>query len=132
MAAAENKELIRQVFDELSSRNVEAWIASFADDVSWTIKGTTQFSRTFEGKQALVNDLMRPLLSQVDGQINITPHRFIAEDDLVVVEANGQAMTRSGKPYNNSYCWVFRLQEGKIKEVTEYLDTALVVNVFGG
>jgi catechol 2,3-dioxygenase-like lactoylglutathione lyase family enzyme len=58
--------------------------------------------------------------------VKVSPRRFIADDDLVVVEARGEATTRTGRPYNNSYCWIFRLAGGKVVEVTEHLDTALV------
>ena len=39
--------------------------------------------------------------------------------------------TKSGKPYNNEYCWVFRLDGGRIKEVTEYMDTQLAEAALG-
>jgi ketosteroid isomerase-like protein len=41
----------------------------------------------------------------------------------------GEARTTSGRPYDNQYCHVFKLQEGQILEVTEYLDTQLVNDV---
>ena len=40
-------------------------------------------------------------------------------------------MTKSGKAYNNTYAQVFRLENGKVQQVTEYLDTELVNAVFG-
>jgi uncharacterized protein len=40
-------------------------------------------------------------------------------------------MSKKGVPYNNTYCHVFRIVNGKIKEVTEYLDTELVTRAFG-
>ncbi len=33
---------------------------------------------------------------------------------------------RSGKPYNQTYSWVMRLQDGKVVEGTAYLDTELI------
>ena len=33
---------------------------------------------------------------------------------------------RDGK-YNNGYCWIFTLADGKVRDITEYLDTELVV-----
>lgn len=64
-------------------------------------------------------------------KIRTTAHRFIAEDDLVVVEARGSNMTKTGKAYNNAYCFIFRLAGGKLQEVTEYLDTELVTSALG-
>ncbi len=58
------------------------------------------------------------------------PHQ-IAEGELVVVQSTGQATTTSGRAYNNTYCQVFTIRDGKIGAVTEYMDTALVNDVFG-
>jgi ketosteroid isomerase-like protein len=34
--------------------------------------------------------------------------------------------TKSGKTYNNQYCYVIRFADGKMRELTEYFDTELV------
>jgi enamine deaminase RidA (YjgF/YER057c/UK114 family) len=60
-----------------------------------------------------------------------TALRIIAEGDHVVVEGRGCVTTKAGLPYNNSYCWIYRIAEGKIKEITEYLDTELVTAALG-
>ena len=52
-------------------------------------------------------------------------HRFIADGDIVVVEAEGDNVTKAGVRYDNDYCLVFRLEDGKIKEIREYCDLAL-------
>jgi ketosteroid isomerase-like protein len=43
-----------------------------------------------------------------------------------VVEARGHVTTKAGLPYDNSYCYVFRLGDGRVAEITEYFDTQLV------
>lgn len=43
----------------------------------------------------------------------------------------GKVRTRAGKDCNNSYCFVLRLEGGRLVELREYLDTALVERVFG-
>jgi ketosteroid isomerase-like protein len=50
---------------------------------------------------------------------------------LVVVEARGDNVTKVGVPYCNTYCFVFRLEGGKLKEVTEYRDTELPTRALG-
>jgi uncharacterized protein len=35
----------------------------------------------------------------------------------------------SGKRYANTYCFVIRMAEGQLRELTEYMDTALVERV---
>lgn len=52
-----------------------------------------------------------------------------AEHDRVCVEFEGNATTCEGKPYNNQYCMVFTLTDGKIKQVNEYFCTLLADQV---
>ena len=63
MSAAENKLLMQQVFAELAKGNGKPFVDSMADDFRWTITGTTPWSKTYDGKQAVLKDLMQPLFS---------------------------------------------------------------------
>jgi ketosteroid isomerase-like protein len=129
MDATANKQLMQGVFDELAAGNGQPFMDALADDVRWTAIGTSPWSRTYEGKQTIVAELMRPLFSQFADRYRARATRIVAEDDIVVVEARGQVMTKSGQPYNQSYCYVLRLAEGRVLELTEYLDTDLVNQV---
>jgi len=126
MAAEENKKLMEQIFAGLSNGDSRLLVESMADDFCWTVSGSTKWSKTYEGKQAVLSELFAALRPRITARMRTTGLRFIAENDYVVVEARGNNITTEGKPYNNSYCFVFRLAAGKLKEVTEYMDTALV------
>jgi len=126
MSTTENKQLMQDIFSELSKGNGKPFVASLADDFCWTVTGTTKWSKTYQGKQAVLTELLQPLFSQFENQYTNTAHRFIAEDDYVVVECRGNVTTKAGMPYNNTYCWVCRLAGGKLQELTEYMDTELV------
>jgi uncharacterized protein len=119
------------MFAELSRGNGAGYLDGLADDVRFTIMGTTKYSGTFHGKQDVVNRLLTPLMSELEGGLEVTPDAFIAEGDTVVMQGRGRSKTKTGKPYNNSYCQVFRIAGGKVKEITEYLDTELVTQAFG-
>ena len=41
----------------------------------------------------------------------------------------GDAITVSGERYANTYCLVIRIADGQLREMTEYIDTALVDRV---
>lgn len=131
MGTAENKQLMQDIFSELSKGNSKPFVESWAEDFCWTVTGTTKWSKTYRGKPAVLKELMGPLFSNFADQYTNTAHRFIAEGDYVVVECRGHVNTKSGKPYNNSYCYVCRLEDGRLKELTDYLDTALVVAALG-
>jgi uncharacterized protein len=131
MGAAENKQFISNMFIELSKGNAEAFLGSIADDVRYTIIGTTKYSGTFNGKQELINKLLAPLTAQLEGGIAVTPDNLIADGDYVAMQARGKAQSKNGRSYDNTYCHVFRIANGKVQEVTEYLDTELVTSAFG-
>ncbi len=131
MGLAENKQVVRTFFDAGNRGDLESCLRLMADDVTWTNIGSTKYSGTFAGKEALVADLLGPLFDQLATGIASTLDGVIAESDLVVVQSRGRAETKDGRPYNNTYCHVFRINDGKISEVTEYFDTALTSSVFG-
>ena len=131
MGIAENKQLIIDFYAAGARGDMETCFALLADDVTWTNIGTTKFSGTYAGKQALVEQLLGPLFSQLKAGISSDIERLTAEGDVVVAQAAGTAEMHDGTPYNNTYCQVIRIQDGKIAEVKEYFDTALVDAVFG-
>ena len=131
MSAAENKELIRNMFAELSKGNHEAFLGTLADNVQYTIIGTSKYSGLYNGKAQVINRLLGPLSAQLEGGIAITPDNLIADGDYVAMQAHGRARAKSGKSYNNTYCHVFLIANNKIAEVTEYLDTELITAAFG-
>ena len=126
MGTAENKKLMQGIFAALEKGDGRPFVDAMADDFSWTITGNGAWSKTYSGKQAVLNDLMKPLFSQFSGTYTNRAERFIAEDDFVVVECRGKVTTKTGKPYNNTYCYVCRFAGGKLRALTEYLDTQLV------
>lgn len=129
MGASENKELVRKIF---ASTNPAAFLDAMADDVKFTLIGTTKYSGSFNSKQELVAKLFEPLFAALDENgIRLTPDNLIADGEFVVMQSRGKATGKNRLPYNNTYCHVFRVANGKICEITEYLDTELVTKVFG-
>jgi len=130
MSAAENKKLMGDIFYELSKGNDKPFIESMAEDMQWVWMGTGKWSKTFNGKSAILNDLWGAVKTTLTPQFKVVAHRFIAEDDFVVVQATGYNTTPDGRAYNNNYCWVCRIIDGKLKELSEYMDTDLVTETF--
>jgi ketosteroid isomerase-like protein len=131
MGAAENKELIRNMFAELHKGNFDAYLDCMADDLRFTMIGTSRFSGTYTSKQEFVEKVIMPIGSQLDGGVDMQVENLIAEGDTVVMQASGKAGTTAGKRYDNVYCQVFTIANGKVQEVMEYLDTEVVTSAFG-
>jgi len=129
MTAADNKRLLQEAFAALATGDGRLFVACMADDFTWTIIGTTAWSRRYAGKEVVRRELLDPLFAQFAGRYTNTALSFIAEDDHVVVECRGHVATRTGPRYDNSYCYICRFTDGRMVELTEYLDTALVERV---
>lgn len=117
---------MQEVFSELSRGNTQPFRELMAEDFRWTIIGSTTWSGTYDGKQAVLNELMAPLFAQFADRYTNRAERIIAQGDYVVVECRGGVTTKSGAPYCNTYCYVCRLAGGKLRELTEYCDTELI------
>jgi uncharacterized protein len=136
MNAIANKKLIEEIFaaagnPDSAARDRALFTASLADGVTWTIMGQYSWSRTFHGKDAILGDLLGHVRSLLVDRGRTVAHRFIAEGDHVVVEAKGDNLTKTGIRYDNDYCLVYRLQDGKIKEIREYCDSVLTETALG-
>jgi ketosteroid isomerase-like protein len=127
MSTHDNKALMQAIFAALAEGDRAPFRDALAEDFRWIITGESVWAGVYEGREAVMNDLLRPLTAQFATQYTNRAKRFIAEDDLVVVECQGNVTTKKGEPYNNSYCLIYRLADGRIKELTEYMDTNLCV-----
>ncbi|RBP09887.1 hypothetical protein DFR50_12087 [Roseiarcus fermentans] len=130
MDALENKKLVQQIFADSANRSGSTLVDHLADDVSWVITGQWSWSRTFQGRDAVLG-LGAHVRSLLADRMRTVAYNFIAEGDTVVVEARGDNVTKAGVRYDNDYCMVFRIENGRIKQIREYNDSALVEKVLG-
>lgn len=128
MTAAANKQLLQDLF---AAGDRQRFVDQIADGVTMQITGHYSWSRTFKGKDALVRDLYNYLATILAEGRRTIPLRFYADGDCVVVEGRGEMRTKAGVPYNNDYCLIYRLQNGRIIEIREYCDSALTEAVLG-
>jgi len=136
MSTAENKKLIEDIFavagnPDPSARDRALFIASLADDATWTVTGQYSWSRTFAGKEQILKDLHGHVRTLLVNPTRTLARRFIADGDHVVVEAKGDNLTKTGLRYDNDYCLVFCLEGGKIREIREYCDSVLTEKALG-
>jgi ketosteroid isomerase-like protein len=95
-----------------------------------TVTGQYSWSQTFHGKESVVRDLHGYVSSLLKHRRTV-PFRFIADDEWVVVEARGDMVTHAGERYDNHYCLIYRIENGKIREIREYQDSTLCERVLG-
>jgi uncharacterized protein len=126
-----NRRLLAEAFAGLERGDPSAFLALFDPDIEWRVMGTSHWSKSLRGLAAVERDLVGPLLARLEGPYRNIPELILADGDHVAVLARGDAQTVEGKRYDNAYCFVFRLAEGRIVEVREYMDTKLADAVLG-
>jgi ketosteroid isomerase-like protein len=131
VSAADNKALMQRIFARLAEGDGRLFVEHLADDVTMTVTGQYSWSQTFRGKASVLRDLYGYVGSLMARPGKTVPERFIADGDLVVVEARGDMTTKDGRIYDNHYCLIYRLDGGKIVEMREYQDSALCERVLG-
>lgn len=122
MSTAENKKIVARI----TSGEV-GLLDLWADDGVWIIPGMV----TYRGKQEIAKKLIEPYYDLMENTGSVEVKNVIAEGDFVVVETQAKdRITKTGKPYNNTYCMVYKIVDGQIKQLTEYCDTAFARSVF--
>ena len=131
MSSESNKQIVPSAYAALNAGDSAGYFNRMADDVCVTYFGSHRFSRTFRGKDDIMKNFVPPLRERLEGSIKLHVTNAIAEGGQVVVEAQGEARTKDGRDYNNLYCIVLKLKDGKITEIREYMDTDLTKAIFG-
>jgi ketosteroid isomerase-like protein len=127
MSSEHNKALVRKAIDALSRGDLNGFMADAADNASFTLIGSTPLSGTIQGKRNIEQGLTSILGQRLEnGTIAMTIENLVADGEYVAEQATGVSRTHTGKDYNNIYCRVWRIVDGKIHSLTEYLDTELV------
>ncbi len=131
MTAAENKKLIHDAFEAWSRGDGRPFFKLLAEDVRWTVIGSTPVSGTHNSKRDF-RQTVKSLAEKFAGELKVIVRDVIADGDKVAVQWEGHAFGKNGTAYDQTYCWVMRLKDGMVRECIAYLDTELVTRLFDG
>jgi len=130
MGAQENKEVVHRFLTGVGSEGNP--LEAFSPDVRVHLTGTHKFAGVYNGIQDLTERFFIPIMSQLESMGWFVEDQLIAEGDYVVAKFHAEGrMTKTGNPYNNQYLCIFKVEGGKITEMEEYADTAMVDKAFG-
>ena len=132
MTNGTNGTLVAEAFAAWEEGDFGPFFEIVADDVVWTVIGSTRISGTYRGKQAFLDGAVGPIHDALSGPIRATVVNVFEAGDHVILQWRGESTIRSGGSYDQVYCWVMRLAGGRIVETTAYLDTDLVRRALEG
>jgi ketosteroid isomerase-like protein len=127
-----NEQLVLDFFQTLSSGDLEALRGYFHDESVWHPK-VKNIAGAGEHKGMDIIDLflapVRGMFEAGDPKVHVT-HLF-SDGETVGVESYSTGKTMDGKIYENDYAWVFRVKDGKIDRLHEYMDSHYTAQLFG-
>lgn len=125
------QQLITDAFTAWQGGDSQAVFKLMADDLQWTVIGNTKISGTYTSRSSFLAMVNSKLMTRLSGPLQPTVQRIFADGDTVVAQFTSVAPTHEGAPYQQTYCWVMQVAQGRIQSGTAYLDTALIDRVVG-
>ena len=125
-----NKQAALHFFEALSGSDAHAVLDCYAENGCVRITGNTLISGLLD-RDEILNRTSRVLEAFPQG-LKFTVRTMTAEGDRVAIEAESAGLHASGKRFDNRYHFLMLLKDGKIVQLTEYMDTELVTEVLCG
>jgi ketosteroid isomerase-like protein len=123
MSAADNKRLVRRYLEGMGGGDVQL-PDLLAEDVTWWAPPSSALGGLRAGKAAVLERMASGGgFYDTSHPMEVTIDQMIAEDDWVSVQMTFEARTRRGESYRNHYHLAFRIEDRRIREVREHLDT---------
>ena len=127
---AENRRIVRELFDALSRSDVATVDRLYADEFEIWTAGSLPFSGRHDKAYALGATEM--ILGAFPQGIAFTIDAMTVEGERVAIEAHSDGTHVSGTHYHNEYHFLLRIRDGQVVEFKEYMDTALAAKVLVG
>lgn len=125
-----NKALVSEFLQAMSNGDTEALLNAYADDGYVHTMGNTLISGKYD--KAAIRAFADGIYDAFPQGIQFAVKSMTAEGDRVSVEAESVGEHASGQTYNNFYHFMFRVRDGKVASLTEYLDTELATDILCG
>jgi ketosteroid isomerase-like protein len=134
MSTESTRSLIEGFYAALGKGDRSKLLELLAPDAVWIPPLSAPIART-EGAEAIADalgsqivrhmfDLSKPFALEV--------RRILADGDVAVVQQRLTATAKAtGLPYDNQYCWVYEVRDGRIAVLEEYADTIVAGKAMG-
>jgi uncharacterized protein len=125
------KQVLQRYLDALVAGDLDTIRDSFAEDATWIIKADLPVAGPWRGRDQIVDQFLVAVMGErfVPGSHVFDFPTMIGDGDTVALEWHVSARNAIGEPYENDYCGIFVITDGKITAVREYLDSRYAARV---
>jgi ketosteroid isomerase-like protein len=122
---SDNVQIVQGGYNDFLTGNVEGVLNRFADDFTFTVPGAPEvpYAGTKRTREELAS-FFRDLGTMVTFSA-FEPREYVASGDRVVaIGRYAGKINQSGYPFEGDWAMAWRIQDGKVVELTEYSDAS--------
>ena len=121
-----NLEIIRATYEGPSEENGKHLLVALAADATWTEAAGFPYAGTYVGAEAIVANVFGRLATEwMDYRAEV--HTYLADGDRVAAfGAYSGTYKATGKAMRATFAHLYRLEDGKIVNMEQYVDSAIV------
>lgn len=119
-------DIIRATYEGTSEENGKNLLAALAPEATWTEAAGFPYAGTYTGADAIVANVFRRLATEWIGY-SAKVHTYLADGDRVAAFGVYSGTYRAtGKAMTATFAHLYRLKDGKIVSMEQYVDSAMV------
>ncbi len=125
-----NERLVLDTWNAFLRGDVRSAFANLTEDATWTVPGLTEISGVKRGKGEIVG-FLRVVAQAFPNGLRSEIRKVHSTPNAVILELTNRSETVAGRAYENDYCFVFDVEDGKIRAIREYVDTERAAAILG-
>jgi uncharacterized protein len=129
MDANTTKQIVINAWKAFATRDPAQIEAVFTEDAIWSAPPGNATAKALGhdehelDRAFIVNFMSREFSTLFVADVQSTPRGLIAEGSTAVLETRFHAKLANGRIYDNDYCFVIEVKDGRIHRMREYMDT---------
>jgi ketosteroid isomerase-like protein len=127
-----NLDIIRATYEGPSAENGKNLLAALAPDATWTEAAGFPYAGTYVGPEAIIANVFQKLATEwIDYQAKV--HTYLADGDRVAAfGVYSGSYRQTGIAMTATFAHLYRLKDGKIVSMEQYVDSAMVQRALAG
>ena len=118
---AANKALVQASFDRWA-KGTGGPFELLADDVEWTIVGSSPLAKTYRSKRDFIEEVIDPFNARMAKPLVPAVRGIFADGDMVITLFDAAATTKDNKAYQNTYTWYFQMKDDRVVKAIAFFD----------
>jgi ketosteroid isomerase-like protein len=121
-----NLDVIRGTYEGMSEENGKHLLAALAPKATWTEAAGFPYAGTYTGPEAIFANVFHRLGTEWVGY-QAQVHTYLADGDRVAAfGVYSGTYAKTGKSMRATFAHLYRLEDGKILSMEQYVDSAMV------